>query len=694
MVADPSVAGRRNTVKSGAPRPHLRKHRSETTFRRNFMILRDIFMKHVLCQSTCFLISISGFSAESLPPLKGGNVPQTVTELWAGYDSTKEPLEVKVVREWQDKGITYRHITYTIGTFKGRKSTMAAFYGFPTDRKGKVPALIQMHGGGQRAAVHSVQYAANNGYACLSMNWGGRPMERAQPGDPNTDWGALDATQSGHNGHYGSLMPDDKTLDIVESPRNNNWFLIILAAKRGITFLQQQPEVDGDKVGAFGHSMGGKLTVMLAGADKRIKAGTPSCGGCGAAPDFIRNRKNAGVRRRHSELYHKTIDDAQYIKEITVPMLYVGPHNDFNGILDNMYANWKHIKSTKVGYTITPHMNHRAIAEHVVPNILWFEDHLKGVFEFPDTPKLTATIKTNDGIPAVVLTPDQAGDVAKVDIYYSIDPHILTRFWRTAAAVRMGSTWQAKCPLMSTDQPLYVMANVYYPLHHKVVGYPWMRKAPKTFGISSDLISFAPEQLKQAGAKANPARDRLIEKDFTDFQDWYRLDWGNPSWWSMHTRKIKDLKYTGPDGAKLVLDVKVDHDITIFFQIRDNSWGAFPGKKHGQFYAEVDIKGSDGWQSVGVSVSNFYPVQQRTKHALANWRHVTELGIRGRVRVQKDGKQVELGGRWNVPRAFRNLRWEGGTYPFVIETPDGTKILSEEEFKKQFHREHCAEHGK
>ncbi|MBL7221502.1 MAG: acetylxylan esterase [Phycisphaerae bacterium] len=628
-------------------------------------------------------------AADSLPPLQGGKVPRNVKDLWANYDSTKEPLEVKVVREWKDDVSTYRYLTYTIGTFKGKKATMAAFYAFPTKHKGKLPALIQMHGGGQRAAIHSVKYGADNGYATLSINWGGRKMEKARSGDPSTDWGAVDATQTGHNSHYGSLMPDKLTIDTVESPRNNNWFLIIIAAKRGITFLQKQREVDPDRIGAFGHSMGGKLTVMLTGADKRIKAAAPSCGGSGSAPDHIRNRKNAGVRRRHSELYHKTIDDALYIKEIAVPMLYVGPHNDFNGILDNMYANWRGMKSKTVNYTITPHMNHRAISEHLFAGMLFFEDHLKGVFDFPETPAISASLKTKDSIPAVVLKPYQVKNVAKVVIYYSVDPHILTRFWRTAAAVRKGDAWQAKCPVYSTDQPLYIMANVYYTLTHPVVGYHWMRKAPKTFGISSEMIGYSPEQLKEAKVKAAPDRSRIIEKDFDDYQDWYRLNWDNPHWWSAYTRKIKDPAFAAPDGAKLTLDVKAAQDAVLFFEVQDNSWGAFPGQNSGQYYARVDIKGSDKWQSVGVTVADFKLFGKRTKHPLKSWRHVTELGIRGRVKVVRDGKQIELPAppiRWSAPRAFRNLRWEDGTYRQTVKNPDGKKTMSAAERKKQFQK--------
>ena len=37
--------------------------------------------------------------------------------------------------------------------------------------------------------------------------------------------------------------------------------LYAAAARRGITLLEQQPEVDAGRIGLTGHSMGGRLTV-------------------------------------------------------------------------------------------------------------------------------------------------------------------------------------------------------------------------------------------------------------------------------------------------------------------------------------------------------------------------------------------------------------------------------------------------
>ena len=133
---------------------------------------------------------------DSLAPLNGAAPPRNLSELWGGYDPRKEPLDVELVREWQEAGMTLRLVRYTIGTFKGQPSQMAAFYAFAdASATEKLPAILHVHGGGQRASLDMVRYAADNGYAGLSINWGGRPMQDAPEGEANTDWGSLDATQ-------------------------------------------------------------------------------------------------------------------------------------------------------------------------------------------------------------------------------------------------------------------------------------------------------------------------------------------------------------------------------------------------------------------------------------------------------------------------------------------------------------------
>ncbi|MCA8989830.1 MAG: acetylxylan esterase, partial [Planctomycetaceae bacterium] len=263
------------------------------------------------------------------------DVPQNVAELWADFDPRSAPLDTHLVREWTSDGITYRSITFHIGTFKGQPARMAAFYAFPQGAQ-KLPGLLHLHGGGQRAFLREVEYYAKRGYACLSLNWGGREMEQAQPGDPNTDWGAVDPTQQNVPG-YQNLLPGELYLDPVESPRNNNWYLLTLGARRGLTFLEQQPEVDPERLGVYGHSMGGNLTVYVAGSDSRVRVAAPSVGGSGYRtrrwPLLPEQRKIEP--KGDVNLYDRTLGFESYAPRINAPLLWLSSTNDFHGIMDD-----------------------------------------------------------------------------------------------------------------------------------------------------------------------------------------------------------------------------------------------------------------------------------------------------------------------------------------------------------------------
>jgi dienelactone hydrolase len=621
---------------------------------------------------------------ESFPPLVGGPPPQNVAELWQSYDPTAEPLDVQVVHEWQADGITTQLLTYHIGTFKGRPSRMGAYYACPTDAKAKLPAILQLHGGGQWAQRQTVETFAANGYACLALNWGALPMADQQPGDPGTDWGAVDATQTSHNSHYASVEPDGKTLDAVPSPRNNNWFLITVAARRALTLLEQRPEVDADRLGVTGHSMGGKLTVMTAGADRRVKAAVPSCGGSAAAQDALRQRSGSACRPpNRSPLYMNAIDDRNAIREIRCPILYLGPHNDFNGMVDQLFMNWKEMPSESIHFSISPHLNHRHVSESSYARTYFFDCLLKGEGEFPQTPVLEVNLKTDSGMPQATVRSDRPDEVVKVEVYYSVDPHGITRFWRSAEVTRSGDSWTAACPITSTELPLFVIANVHYPLDRKIVGGPGEGQPPATYLVSSWQLDFEADELVAAGVRATDPPERMIVEDFGDWQDWYQLNPGNPHHHLAATRKIKDPKWRGPDGAKLAIDVlaPTGGDLALTFELA--AWSCYAGVPQGRYLAVKPLVAIDEWQTVEVSLKDLEPLDDRSRKGLASWRYLTELAITAAVRTRENGKEViRAGGEWPADRQFRRLRWVGGTQPEHLLLPGAA--ISKADFEHIF----------
>ena len=99
----------------------------------------------VLCVLGC-----ASFGQESLTPLQGEPAPQTHAELWAGYDPRAEPLNVEILKEWEEDGVVLKVLRYRIGIFKGQKAMMAAVYGYPKGGQ-NLSGLVQIHGGGQYA---------------------------------------------------------------------------------------------------------------------------------------------------------------------------------------------------------------------------------------------------------------------------------------------------------------------------------------------------------------------------------------------------------------------------------------------------------------------------------------------------------------------------------------------------------------
>lgn len=582
----------------------------------------------------------------------GQEPPRSVAALFADFDPREESLETKVVKEWEIEGIEYRYVTFHIGTFKGKAASMAAFYGFPEGAK-NLPGLLHLHGGGQRAFLHEVKFYAQRGYACLSINWGGREMERAMPDDPNTDWGAVDPTQQNVPGYF-NLKPGKKYLDPFESPRNNNWFLLTLGARRGLTFLERQPEVDADRLGVYGHSMGGNLTVYVAGTDDRIKVAAPSVGGSGfrTYPWPLLSQHRPRTPNGDADLFRATLGFQSYTPHIKAPLLWLGATNDFHGIMDDTYRTGARVPHEQVRYAFTPHMNHRFTPAFAVTRPLWIDQHLQGSFKFPTTPQSKLFLSTDDGAPILEVSPDSSQEIERVHILYSVDPDPQARFWRTAEAKPTGETWTAKLPIMSVKQPLFAFANVHYRLDAPEP-VPFARPT-KSFAISSLLHMATPDELRAAGVKATDKRSLVID-DFADgWRDWYTLSAENPHHWEFSTRKINDPKWRGQGKAQLAVDVQVAQPNQLVIVLTENFFRSYRGRSQ-QYAAVVNLDGGIDTQNVKLSPRDFTAGDGKILDA---WNDLDLLSFRA---YYDKGRKLLGSKQWVGPKPnFQGVRWIEG----------------------------------
>ncbi len=599
------------------------------------------------------------------------SVPQSVRELWADFDPRKDPIETEVIREWKENGGVFRLVRFLIGTFKGKPARMAAIYGFPEGATEKLPAVMHIHGGGQRAFLAEVKFLVARGYAGLSVNWGGsgngmppfNSPEGARPEDPNTDWGAVDPSQLNVPG-YSSIEPGPKQVfEDREHPKNCNWYLLTLGCRRGLTFLEQQKEVDPQRLGVHGYSMGGNLTMYVAGTDDRVKAAVPGVGGQGwrwQPHEFLGGVTQQDRIKGNVDLFRHTLSFESYAPLIRCPVLHRSGTNDFHGWMDDVYRTNALIPNQPQRFCWTPHLNHRLSEEVAVGLPLWLDQFLKGGPALPETPSSELVLTSSDRVPELIVKPQRSWPVARCEIYYSVDPDPRARFWRSADVVSDGDSFRSKLPLHVLDLPLFAFANVYYELPQPVsmAALPGHRDAVRQLCLSSLLHSVTPQKLREAQIATTAVRTPLIDDFAHGLRDWFQLNAGHPSLVQSWTRKLTDPLWRGAEGARLKVSLKLPQTNRVSFVVQENEWRSYRGQRK-TFVCEREIAGSEDDQSVTLSADEFRSVSGNDER-LKSWSEVDQFGVCAHFaeRVRGTAAPAATAPQWKGPAlTLRRLEW-------------------------------------
>lgn len=599
-----------------------------------------------------FVFSVWGGS------LAGGETPESVAELWADFDPRAGALETEVIREWREGGLVLRSVRFQAGTFKGTPARLAAFYGFPEGQKDPLPGVMHLHGGGQRASLAEVKMLAKRGYAVLSVNWGGREMEDSQPGDSNTDWGAVDPTQQNVPG-YSSMLPGPKQVyEDREHPKNCNWYVLTAGCRRGLTFLEEQPEVDPLRLGVHGFSMGGNLTMYVAGTDARVRAAVPAVGGQGwrwQPHAFIGGDDVQETIRGDRDLFRRTLSFESYAPLIRCPVLHRSATNDFHGWMDDVYRTNALIPDQPLRYAWAPHLNHRFVPEVAVTMPLWFDHYLKNGPALPDMPASELTL-TGAG-PEFRVVPDaDSFAVDRCEIYYSVDPDPRARFWRSAEAVREGDEFTARLPIASLDRPLFAFANIHYRLPQPLaIDLPGLPQESNVFCLSSDFHTVSVAELTASGVRIDKAESGLIDDFSRGWHDWYTLNEGHISLCQRWTRKVTDPQWQGPDGATLSLTLEMPETNQLTFVVIENEWRRYRGKKR-TFVCEREIAGSTEPRTLDLTLTDF---RDEAGESPLNWSQLDQFGICAHF-----GESDVPASPWKgLAPVFRRLEWKSATPP-------------------------------
>lgn len=124
------------------------------------------------------------------------------------------------------------------------------YYALPRHSDKKLPAVLLIHGYGDRAHIEWAREFASKGYAALSINLRGHGKSRSQ---------------------YMPKFPGCMT-DGITDPNQFSLTGAIADCIRATDYLRERPEIDKRKIFITGGSLGGGLSLIVGGFDPRIRA--------------------------------------------------------------------------------------------------------------------------------------------------------------------------------------------------------------------------------------------------------------------------------------------------------------------------------------------------------------------------------------------------------------------------------------
>jgi hypothetical protein len=143
-------------------------------------------LSRLLTAMLCILhLSVAAFSTSTATRARKSET--IVPTQWQNAWPVKSPLNVEWLGESKYQGITIRRLRFTGSLWDGQAQRIYAIYAQPPIvGNNRVPAILQIHGGGQTCYPENVNWFVKHGYACLAFDWTGPRDER--PADQVTHW--------------------------------------------------------------------------------------------------------------------------------------------------------------------------------------------------------------------------------------------------------------------------------------------------------------------------------------------------------------------------------------------------------------------------------------------------------------------------------------------------------------------------
>lgn len=554
-------------------------------------------------------------------------------ELWQGYDPEALPLEVETIERWTDDGIQFEKLRFTAEVFEGGRARVLAIVGKQSGGE-RQPGILHIHGGGQTLSLDWVKFWTKRGYACASYDFCGEWDGRQE----FTDWGPL---------KHGNMAYAAGGFQVTPTPRESSWYHWAIAARRVLTLLASQPEVDRQRLGIFGISMGGTLCWSVAASDPRVKTAVPIYG-CGYNVDGQRTQWGFPKLTPELALFQRAVSPEAHAPYITCPILFLNATNDFHGWMDRSYDILAATPSPH-WQSYTPRFNHHIAAAQGANLPLWMDYQLKGGAAFPRSPVINISLDAT-GVPQAEV--DVANAPESVEVFYTLGNRPApNRFWRNVNAAESGSRRSAAVPVVDAWEPVAAFANVRYRsgicLTTSVI-----TRVPGTLGKARATLSadgplderLVAESWVYAQAHTDPSIERtyLVVERESEGRHAVRLNpdvFGETQSVNISSHVVSDPQFQAPLGARLAFDYVGDFGAEgLRVTLSEHEWTPLAKSYTATVASEAS---SDDWRTIELKLEDFKPTDAGTP--LANWNELDKINLQGASLKSKPFRLANLG---------------------------------------------------
>ncbi len=532
----------------------------------------------------------------------------TPPEVWKDYDPDKGAFDEEIVKLWDRDGVHVKDF-YVSAYVGGEKIRMFCQFAVKKGEK-QQPAILNLHGW---TASSSIDWElVGRGYAVFSFDYTGEHDQREH-------YTKYPETMK-HGNSYMKLNTNLPHPDV----RATSDYLWDALARRALSCMAAQPEVDKDRMGAAGYSYGGTLIWSL-GMDKRLKA---VCSSHGVGWNrFHRGKvhrfdiKPSDIEPTEEELaYIVGISPEAHAPYVHCPVLFLNGSNDHHGNQDRSYQTLNALPDGTPWATAQQVRGHHNTDEVRHIKTIWMDKWVRGHdIAWPENPKSAVTIGP-DGVPRFVLTPDSPEEVESVEIYYALkEPYNTCRNWRDTQSAGKGGVWTASMPVIDTETYLYAYANVRYK---------------STIVLSSNFEAVVPARI--GDAVATDKRSSTMYRGSDGAGCWASavietigpdgLKGFRPSRDTVWTDQPNDPKWQAPEDSKLRFKVFSREPATLTIKAEHYS-------------TEVAIEGADQWQTVDVEAQMLE--NHFNQSPLAGWNKAKTLRFEARTLTEMIFTDVE-----------------------------------------------------